>query len=174
MRHVLTLVDGRVVALAVVLLVLAAVTALVVDRRSGAGWRTFFALCGTALIATLTIGNRGIVVSNNGLADDFTWWTRNWGTLPSLVSGDIGWWFNVALFVPAATGWTVLTKRPFAVSVVLLLAVVAIETLQATVLSGAGDPTDVVANGLGIAIGVGAALVWSRWLRTVERAPTTA
>ena len=174
MRHVLTLVDGHVVALAMVLLVMAAIAALVVGRRNGGGWRTFFALCGTALIATLTIGNRGIVVSYNGLADDFTWWTRNWGTLPSLVSGDIGWWFNVALFVPAAIGRTVLTKRPFAVSVVLLLAVVAIETLQATVLSGAGDPTDVVANGLGIAIGVGASLVWSRRLRTVERAPTTA
>lgn len=168
MRHVLTLIDGRVVVLAMVLLVLSTASALVMERRHGSGWRIFFALCGTALFVSLTLGNRGIVVSNNGLVDDLTWWARNWGTLPSLVSSDVGWWFNVALFIPAAMGWTVLTERPVAVSLVLLLVVVAIETLQATVLSGAGDPTDVVANGLGIALGVTLALVWLRRSRSAE------
>jgi hypothetical protein len=174
MRHILTLVDGRVVGLAALLLASAALVAFVVGRRNGPAWHLFIALGGTALIATMTIGNRGIVVSTNGLADDFTWWTRNWGTLPSLMSVDLGWWLNVALFVPAALGWTLVTMRPLAVSVVLALVVFAIETLQATVLSGAGDPTDVVANALGIALGVGAAFAWSRRSRTTAiRQPQT-
>ena len=85
MRHILTLFDGRVVVLAVVLLALAALVAVVVGRRTDTVWQLFLALCGSALIATMTIGNRGIVVSDMGFADDFTWWTRNWGTLPSLI-----------------------------------------------------------------------------------------
>ena len=167
-RHILTLFDGRVVVLAVVL-ALAALVAVVVRRRTGDAWQLFLALCGSALIATMTIGNRGIVVFHIGVADDFTWWTRNWGTLPSLMSSDIGWWLNVALFVPAAVGWTLFTMRPLAVAAVLLFVVIAIETLQATVLSGAGDPTDLVANTLGVAFGVGAAVAWMRRSETAAR-----
>ncbi|MDW3214106.1 MAG: VanZ family protein [Ilumatobacteraceae bacterium] len=137
---------------------MSALAAVAVRRRGGPAWRLFLALAGTVLIATMTIANRGIVVSDEGLAYDLTWWSRNWDALPGLVGGDIGWWLNVALFVPAATGWTVLTGRPAVVSGVLVALVLAIETLHATVLSGAGDPTDVVANVLGIAIGVGLAM----------------
>ena len=85
------------------------------------------------------------------------------------MSSDIGWWLNVVLFVPAAVGWTLFTMRPFAVAAVLLLVVIAIETLQATVLSGAGDPTDLVANALGVALGVGAAVAWTQRSETAAR-----
>lgn len=161
MRHILTLVDGRVAAIAAVLFGVSTLAAVAVRKRGGPAWRLFLALAGTVLIVVMTIANRGIVVSDEGLAYDLTWWSRNWDTLPGLIGGDIGWWLNVALFIPAAVGWTLLTGRPAIVSSVLVAFVLAIETLHATVLSGAGDPTDVVANMLGVALGVGLALAAS-------------
>ena len=67
MRHILTLFDGRVVVLAVVLLALAALVAVVVGRRTDTVWQLFLALCGSALIATMTIGNWGHCRLRHGL-----------------------------------------------------------------------------------------------------------
>lgn len=166
MRHVLTLVDGRVVVVAAVLTTLSLLAGEVVRRRNGPAAAVVVAALGSSLVVVLTLVNRGIVVSTASLAHDLTWWTRNWAALPALVGGDLGWWCNVALFIPAAAGWTHLTGRPVPAAVGLVVLSIAIETLQATVLSGAGDPTDVVANALGIAAGVTIAL---RSLRVARR-----
>ncbi len=162
MRHILTLVDGRVALIGAALMVLSGLAALSVQRREGPAVRLFLALSGSVLVASLTIFNRGIVVSGAGLVHDLMWWSRNWDTLPGLVVGDIGWWLNIALFVPAAVGWTLLTCRPAVVFSVCAGVVLTIESLHATVLSGAGDPADVIANLLGAAIGAGAAVAFRR------------
>jgi VanZ like family len=174
MQHILTLVDGRVVRLAGMLFAGAGLVAFATGRRFGSRRRLFLALAGAALVAILTIANRGVVVSDRGLAHDLTWWARNWSTLPTLITGDLGWWMNVALFVPVAVGWTLLTSRPVLVAALAACAILVIETLHATVLSGAGDPTDVVANGLGTVIGIVIALVWpGRADRTARRGQPT-
>lgn len=155
MNHILTLVDARVVAISAVLLVASIVAAVVTQRRNGPAMYVFVALSGSALVMALTLANRGIVDSAEDLGHALTWWTRNWTALPSLIGGDLGWWLNIVLFIPAALGWTLLTRRPKAVAAALTVAVLVIETLHATMLSGAGDPSDVVANVTGIVVGIG-------------------
>ena len=55
-----------------------------------------------------------------------------------------------------------LARRPKAVATALTVAVLVIETLHATVLSGAGDPADVVAKVTGIVLGIALASLLRR------------
>ncbi|CAN5703214.1 hypothetical protein BH24ACT5_BH24ACT5_13750 [soil metagenome] len=157
-RHVLTLFDDRVAVVVAVLVVGAAVSARPLARSWGGTPRKIFvAMVSGVLILAVTIVNRGIVVSRRGLAHDLTWWARHWSTLPALVAGDIEWWLKRGTVPPAGWAWATLTRRPGRTFIALVVASFAIETLHATVLAWAGDPTDLVANVLGAGIGVGAA-----------------
>lgn len=162
MSHILTLVDGRVVMAALLMLAASVAIAGVVRSQGGPAGLTFVALASVVLVVSLTLVNRGVAVSDRGPEFDLTWWTRNWAALPSLVAFDLGWWCNAALFVPAGFVWTALTERPRIVLVVVVAAVIAIETLHATVLSGAADPGDLVANVAGVGLGVWLAERWAR------------
>ena len=60
---------------------------------------------------------------------------------------------NVALFVPAGLAWSWITRRPARVAIALAAGSLAIESVQAITGAGAADLADLVANGLGGAIG---------------------
>jgi hypothetical protein len=77
---------------------------------------------------------------------------RNWAELPGAVT-DPGWWLNVVLFAPAAAVWAWLVRRPTVIALVLIGASFAIETMQATVMTGIDDIADFVANSIGVVAG---------------------
>lgn len=84
-----------------------------------------------------------------------------------------GWWratadplgstqvlLNGVLFVPAGFAWTIVTRRPWRVVLVLLALSVAIEVVQAVTGLGANDVADIVANVGGAVLGTVAAVVF--------------
>lgn len=155
MDHLLSLVNDRVGVIAVVLLAVSAVSAAWIGHQRGrlVGSQWLAALAASVVIVSMTLTNRGLVVSQAGMGRDLTWWARNWPALPGAIGDDPGWWLNVVLFVPAGAAWTWLTGRPVAATLALTIASIVVETLHATVLSGAGDPADLVANSIGAASG---------------------
>jgi VanZ like family len=152
-RHIGSLVDARVIVVAVVLTAVCGWTARLAARRTGAMWTiSFAALLSLALIAALTVANRGVVISREKAVAQVTWWAKGWGRLPS-VFADLGWWMNVVLFVPAGVLWTAVTNRPLRIVLYLAALSFAIETAHAMVLAGIGDPTDLIANVAGGTLG---------------------
>jgi hypothetical protein len=147
-RHVLSLVDDRVVVVAAALLTLAALATWPVStvwRQSR--WLVFVGLASIVLIVVLTLANRAFIGGS-----DVGWFLDGWGGLPTAVV-DPGWWLNLALFVPAGWAWTQLTRRPGVVVIALAATSFLIESLHATKLAGIGDPADLVANVLGATVG---------------------
>jgi VanZ like family len=168
-KHIGSLVDVRVVVVALVLAVVCGLAARPVARKTGATKRSsFVALSALALIAALTLANRGVVVSRNRVVTQLTWWTEGWGHLPSNI-GDLGWWMNVLLFVPAGALWTFVTGKAAPTVVSLAIASFVIETAHATVLSGIGDPADLVANMAGAGLGSPAGCAIARRIGAIAR-----
>ena len=152
----LNLIDDRVGVCALVAAVIAAMTAWVVHRRHGRAVLVGATVAAVELIVLLTIVNRGVEAGHAGWWTELTWWRL--AVDPPRGSGLLGWGFNVVLFVPAGYLLTRLTGRPWRVLAALTFASFAIETLQATVLTGQPDQFDVLANSLGAALGVTAAM----------------
>lgn len=165
-RHVLTLFDDRVGWVALALTLVGAVVAVSTRRRTGrAGW-VFAAWTSGVLIVSVTLVNRGVLRSDDGWSSDLTWWARHWSDLPAAVTSDLGWWSNLVLFVPAGAVGCWLWGRLLRIVAGLAAVSFAIETLHATVLSGAADPADLVANTAGAALGV-MTVSSLRWARSV-------
>jgi hypothetical protein len=80
---------------------------------------------------------------------------------------------NVALFVPAGMAWTWLLGRPWRVLGALVAGSLAVEILQAVLGVGTTDVSDVAANTVGAAIGVGVASLTRRVTRRQAGAART-
>ncbi len=76
---------------------------------------------------------------------------------------------NVALYVPLGLALALLLRRPLAAALAATMLSFAIECYQATLTSRVGCFADVVANGLGAALGAGAAGVFLLGTRLAHR-----
>jgi hypothetical protein len=151
--HLLSLFDGRVGLISTALLIASAIVAGPVGRwLRRPGWAVLVGAATVVLLVATTVANRGWVRSSGSIGDQLTWWTRNWAELPGAVT-DPGWWLNVVLFAPAAAVWAWLVRRPTVIALVLIGASFAIETMQATVMTGIDDIADFVANSIGVVAG---------------------
>lgn len=149
----------------------AAVIALLGLAAAGAWWFTrnretphgpvaWFAAFGSiAGCVSLTLFREGLSAGFQP-SDVFAWTTTGW---ERLADGDLlgssQFLLNVALFVPAGVAWTWVTARPLRTLGGLVGLTMLIESVQGLTGTGGADITDVAANGLGAAIGVGAAAI---------------
>ena len=106
-----------------------------------------------------------------GFADDIsltvTWWLQGWGDVANDLVTFSEATLNVLLFVPAGAAWAAMTRRYGRTLAALAASSFVIETVQALFGLGAPDTTDLVANTLGAAIGVGLGVVGvAVWRRT--------
>lgn len=174
MARVLSLFDDRVGVVSAALLVVAAVIARPLAQRwLRPPWHAFVGLATLVLIVAVTLVNRGVVVAPS-VADGLTWWSRHWAAIGAQIRWQLGWWLNVALFVPAAFVWGVITRRPGRTWIALVVLSLVIETLHGTVLAGAGDPADLLANAVGAAVGAFVAVVWLQRVGHRAERPTVA
>ncbi len=115
----------------------------------------FAAFGSTAGCVSLTLLREGFRVGFQP-ARVFAWTTTGWD---QLADGDLlgssQFLLNVALFVPAGVAWTWVTGRPLRTFGGLVVLAVLIESVQGLTGVGAADITDVAANSLGAALGVG-------------------
>ncbi len=89
-----------------------------------------------------------------------TWWRHGWASF-TFSPDDLEGWLNVALFVPVAWCWTLISRRPGLVLATLVAVSAAVETTQAGLLVRVADPGDLYTNSLGAlagAVGASAAL----------------
>ena len=100
------------------------------------------------------------------------WTTTGWDRLGNEdLLGSSQFLLNVALFVPAGMAWTWVTARPLRTLMGLAGLTMLIESVQGATGAGGADITDVAANTLGAALGVGVAAIATTVL---VRAGTTA
>ena len=86
------------------------------------------------------------------------WTTSGWDRLADGdLLGSSQFLLNVALFVPAGVAWTWVTGRPLRTLGGLIGLTMSIESVQGLTGAGGADVTDVAANAIGAAFGVGAA-----------------
>ena len=134
----------------------------------------FAAVLSIAAILSFTLLREGALLVQ-ALASDAPMDMPGWRGLREW-SAD-GWWratadplgstqvtLNIALFVPAGLAWTLLTRRPLRVVLLLGAASVAIEAVQAVTGLGANDVADIVANIAGSVVGMMAAVMVG-WVR---------
>ncbi len=137
-------------------------------RLQRSRWQVFVCLAVTAPIPAVTLLREGFP---QGFARElgwmFSWWLHGWGKVANDLATYSEALLNVVLFVPAGVTWAVTTRRYGRTLAALALGSFAIETLQALFALGAADTTDLVANTLGAAIGVGLATIGvAVWRRT--------
>ncbi len=90
----------------------------------------------------------------------YAWTTSGWDRLADGdLLGSSQFLLNVALFVPAGVAWTWVTGRPLRTLGGLVGLTMMIESVQGLTGAGGADVTDVAANALGAALGVGAAAI---------------
>jgi hypothetical protein len=153
-RTTLSLVDARTLVVAAGLVIASVAIHRPLGRRTHRRpLRVVAALLGGTGVVVLTLANRGVVVSDESIARQLTWWARRWTEVPT-APGHLGWWLNVVLFIPVAVFARLLPSRPRTVIAAAFVASIAIETAHATVLSGIGDPADLIANVAGAVVGV--------------------
>lgn len=87
-----------------------------------------------------------------------TWWRRGWISF-TFGPSDLEGWLNVALFVPVAWCWALVSRRPGPVLATLVALSAAIETTQAGLLVRVADPHDLYTNSMGAAAGVAGAIL---------------
>lgn len=116
------------------------------------------ALGTSALCISFTLARDGVPEAFRP-GDVFAWVGSGWDRLGhSDLLGSSQFLLNVALFVPAGLAWTWLTRRPGRTLLGLAGLSMVVESLQAVGALGAADIGDVVANSVGAAIGVAAAV----------------
>ena len=131
-------------------------------------WQVFACLAASAPIPVVTLMRDGWP---RGFASDLvltvSWWLHGWGKVANDLATFSEAKLNVLLFVPAGVAWAATTRRHGRTLAALALGSFVIETLQALFGLGAPDTTDLVANTLGAALGVGLAAVGAAvWRRT--------
>lgn len=152
MSRALTLFDDRVGLWAAVGVVVALLAFRPLARRFACGPAVLLlAVLSAEFVVLMTVANRGVDVSSDGLGDQLLWWTR--GAEAPRGPDVLGWAFNAVLFVPVAFFTALLSRRPWLVAGVLVAVSMLVETAQATVLTGRPDQFDVLANSAGAIIG---------------------
>lgn len=126
------------------------------DTRHGpVAW--FAAFGSVAGCVSLTLLREGLRAGFQP-AGVFSWMTSGWDRLADGdLLGSSQFLLNVALFVPAGVAWTWVTGRPWRTLAGLVGLTMLIESAQGVTGAGGADITDVAANSLGAALGVGAA-----------------
>lgn len=158
MAELMGLVDMRVVAFAFVIAIIAPpVGAWLASRRreSAASWLA--AILAGALIALLTVLNRGVYTGQGDLITGLGWWSRGWSEALDPAHFDVSDVLNVLLFMPAGWAWSQLARSTRRAVGALVLVSLSIETMQALILVGRPDVADLLTNSAGAAIG---AAVW--------------
>lgn len=166
-RDVSSIADTHAFPALVVLLVAAAVLAWWL-RRSGrtdhALGALFASLASICLIVAVTLLRSGWPqqFSVGRLTD---WSTTGLERLRSDPFGSSQFILNVVLFVPAGVAWTWMTRRPAMVAAAVVGVSILIESIQAITGLGTPDVADLLANGIGALVGVGAATLLARATR---------
>lgn len=166
-RDVSSIAATRALWALLVLLALSAAAAWWLGRRQQRGFGAWFAgFASIAMIVAVTLFRDGLPneIHLAGLAD---WSTDGLDDLSRDPLGSSQFVLNVALFVPAGLVWAWVVRRQSLVVLAALLAgSLLIESVQGVTGVGANDVADVVANGLGAALGVGAATLIRELVRT--------
>ena len=124
-------------------------------RRGALAW--FAAIGSVAGCVSLTLLREGLPKGFQP-SNAFAWTTTGWERLAGEdIFGSSQFLLNVALFIPAGLAWTWVTNRPLRTLAGLVGLTMAIESVQAVTGAGGPDITDVAANSMGAALGVGAA-----------------
>lgn len=144
-----------------------------ITRRRGSthGSVAWFAALGSlAGIVALTLARHG-PPGRFRPSDALAWSTTGWDRLSgSDLLGSSQFLLNVALFVPAGVAWTWVTGRPARTLAGLVGLTVLVESVQGVTGAGGADITDVAANTLGAAVGVGVAAILTRHHRSAGSA----
>ncbi len=126
-------------------------------RRGPVAW--FAAFGSIAGCISLTLLREGLRVGFRPTGI-FAWTTSGWDRLADGdLLGSSQFLLNIALFVPAGVAWTWVTGRPLRTLGGLVGLTMLIESVQGLTGAGGADVTDVAANALGAALGVGAATI---------------
>ncbi len=110
------------------------------------------ALVSIASILAVTLGQRAVDFGA-GFGRFSLTWLVDLGLWSNAFEISSGWRWNLALFVPAGFFLTLAVGRPFRVFLGLLGLSLAIEISQGIGSLGAQDPADLLANGIGAAVG---------------------
>ncbi|MFE7457441.1 VanZ family protein [Streptomyces sp. NPDC057554] len=170
MVHTVWSLSAEGVVLPLLVLTLASAGVAWAVRRRGAGHRwhgrhgglVFAAFASVGLILSVALFREG----SPGFAPRqlLHWSANGWQRISYDPFSSTEVLLNVALFVPAAFFWTLLTGRPPRVLVAMAGLSFLVECLQAVTGLGANDVADLIANSAGGALGVLAgSFVW--WLR---------
>lgn len=132
----------------------------VVALAAGLVWRSWSVvvrvwvpLVAAAPIVVLTLWRPDHLLVDHLLdLDRLTWWTRGWDGL--LVTPDVEFVANVALFVPVAVAWTACAPGRRCVLPLLVAVAFLVETVQSVTGRGVADVRDLVANSGGAIVGV--------------------
>lgn len=159
-RDVATVSAAEALIALAVLLALSAWAARRVVRARGTpepSWLAWFGgFASLALVVAVTLFRSGLPsgVDLGGIGE---WSAAGLRLLTRDPLGSSQFLLNVALFVPAGMLWAWLVRRPLLVVAVLMVGSLLVESLQGLTGAGAPDVADLVANGLGAAIGAASA-----------------
>jgi len=132
----------------------------------------FFCFAATAPIIVVTLLRDGLPRGLGQWHLIFDWWRHGWGQVVNNLASDSEAFLNFVLFVPAGAAWAALTRRYGRTLAALVVGSFVIESLQALLDLGFPDTTDLVANSLGAAVGVGcAAMGVAMWQRSGRATP---
>lgn len=152
-------IDGRVLLVFIALAIVSVVATPWVSRRFGSPrLSTGLALTSMVAILAVALGARTLTF---GAGVDFSW-TLDAGLWSGAISPDAGWVLNLALFIPAGLFSMLAWRKPSRSIIGLALLSLAIECAQSVMGLGASDPSDLLANTAGAAIGTGLGVAFVR------------
>lgn len=117
----------------------------------------FLSLMSVSLILSVTILGRMLELSTWGDGALTGSWLTDSALWKDAIRLDQPWLLNVGLFIPAGIALTLTTERVVQVIAGLAALSITIEFAQRWLMLGAADPADIVANCVGVAIGVAGA-----------------
>lgn len=129
------------------------------SRSKTSPQRGFLSLVSVSLILSVTIFGRMLARYSWGDGALTVSWLTDSALWKDAIRLDRPWLLNVGLFVPAGIALTLTTERFVRVISGLAAMSITIEFAQRWLMLGAADPADIVANCIGVAIGVSFASV---------------
>jgi glycopeptide antibiotics resistance protein len=124
--------------------------------------RGFLSLMSVSLILSVTMFGRMLELSTWGDGALTGSWLTDSALWKDAIRLDRPWLLNVGLFVPAGLTLTLTTQRVVRVIAGLAALSITIEFAQRWLMLGAADPADIIANCVGVAIGVTSASTITR------------